>query len=612
VVNEVCEAIGGKRPLWAPISPVCRSNIDQAKLTFPLLEDDWLHVFFLEDWQSDRKRPVGARPVIGRHSRPEWHKWPATRADLLTVYPDDSSIDVRLLGIGDHTKKLMGDWPPNWVALEFGAVDPAKFLRTIDFFVYFHHPEWVEAFGRTMAEAIASGAVAILPEHFRATFGEAAMYRKPEDVVPTVRELYADWEQYRLQSSLGTKLVERRFGPKTYLERVARLINHATTARSRVLVSRRRKAAEKTAQFDVIVLADMRTPRDSAFRIAHEVRIQARAGLRTGLLHVPDPSRKVEFIHPEIDACVREGVAEAIDPRRNKPLRTRLLVVHEPHAVPETSLVGLPRLIADRILVVADRSPHKLYDVAEKSRAFTTCFGGQAVWAPVNDRVRRAIVASNTGINLWSEDWRPAVHASPRRDTRHGNRPVIGRISLGDVSQWPASRSARFGAYPDDESLTVRMLGLPTLGKLPDGSAPSSWECFNLGDIACGRFISSLDFFVYFPGEKPSEIPETPIAEAMARGVVPILSPSLASRFGDGAHYCEAGQVGDVVRQFAMRRGKWAIGRSPTQMITSGRKCTSGGSAFYWMSRGNGCHEGSTSSRAVHCLSRRMASVSDI
>ncbi len=391
VVHGVCETVGGDGLLWAPISPVCRANVRQAKLPFPLLEEDWLNIFFVEDWWADRTRPAGERPVIGRHSRPEWHKWPATRTELLTVYPDDPAIDVRLLGIGDHTKRLVGDWPANWSALEFAAVDPAEFLRSIDFFVYFHHPEWVEAFGRTVAEAIASGAVAILPEHFRATFGEAALYRAPDEVVPTVQELYADWEQYRLQSGLGAKLVERRFGPKPYLERVARLLGNTAAGRSKATRPRASGGlpATEPESFDVVVLTDMRTPRDTALRIAHEARIQSQAGLRTGFLHLPAASMKASFIHPEIDACVREGLAEAIDPRRHQPLRAKLLVIHAPHAVPASSLARLPSIGAERVLVVVDQPPQRLYDVAAADRAFAACFGGRVTWAGVNGRVRR-------------------------------------------------------------------------------------------------------------------------------------------------------------------------------------------------------------------------------
>lgn len=558
-VHEVCETLGGAGLLWAPISPVCRGNLAAAKLPFALLDEDWLNVIFVDDWRTDRSRPAGNRPVIGRHSRPEWHKWPATRAELLSAYPDDPAIAVRLLGVGESTRHLVGEWPANWAALEFGAMDAAEFLRSIDFFVYFHHPEWVEAFGRTVAEAVASGAVAIVPEHFRATFGEAALYRAPAEVVPTVRELYADWEQYCLQSSLGTKLIRRRFGPETYLDRIARLIGVAGDARHASTASRSsraRVAAPQDEWFDVLVLADMRTPRDSALRIAHESRIQARAGLRTGFLHVPSPSIKMTFIHPEIDACVREGSAEAIDPRRNETLHARLLVIHAPHAVSDSSLVRLPRIVAERVLVVVDRPPQRLYDVAEKDQAFSACFGGRVTWAPVNERVRRGLEACNTDIDLWLGDWRPAVEARPRR-RNPGGAVVVGRVALGDASQWPESRSAMFGAYPDDGSLTVRMLGLPAVDGLPHGPVPTTWECFKLGDVDCGKFIDSLDFFVYFAGERASEIPETAIAEAMARGIVPIVSPGLATRFGDGALYCDAREVGERARRLVRRRREW-------------------------------------------------------
>lgn len=58
----------------------------------------------------------------------------------------------------------MGAFPENWAPFRFCEIEPPQFLKGIDFFVYY--PPWVEAFGRTGAEALASGAVAIL-WHFR-------------------------------------------------------------------------------------------------------------------------------------------------------------------------------------------------------------------------------------------------------------------------------------------------------------------------------------------------------------------------------------------------------------------------------------------------------------
>ena len=73
-------------------------------------------------------------------------------------------------------------YPPNWQVWPFNAIPPERFLSTVDFFVYFHHSQWVEAFGRSIVEAMASGAVAILPRQFETLFGEGAIYAEPSEV----------------------------------------------------------------------------------------------------------------------------------------------------------------------------------------------------------------------------------------------------------------------------------------------------------------------------------------------------------------------------------------------------------------------------------------------
>jgi hypothetical protein len=49
-------------------------------------------------------------------------------------------------------KRLIGERPANWQILEAHEIPVRDFLSRIDFFVYFHHPDWVEAYGRTVAE----------------------------------------------------------------------------------------------------------------------------------------------------------------------------------------------------------------------------------------------------------------------------------------------------------------------------------------------------------------------------------------------------------------------------------------------------------------------------
>ena len=191
-----------------------------------ILGTEWPSILFSRDFAVDRQQPVKDIPVIGRHSRGSKEKWPATREEMLTVYPADPSIEVRILG--GVPRRMLGEVPSNWVTFAFNEVLPAKFLRTIDFFVFYHHPAWIEAFGRAIAEALASGAVAILPQYLRVNYGDAALYRDQKDVIPTVRELYGNWQRYTKQSRLGKKIARHLFHPQRFIDQVRRLIGDPT------------------------------------------------------------------------------------------------------------------------------------------------------------------------------------------------------------------------------------------------------------------------------------------------------------------------------------------------------------------------------------------------
>ena len=128
---------------------------------------DWTNLIFIDDWGAARSRLIGDRPTIGRHSRPRNDKWPATLDALFQVLPSGGDIQVRLMGLSEKMKDLIGERPSNWQTLETDEIPVREFLSRIDFFVYFHHPNWVEAYGRTVGEAAAAGCVVILPSYLK-------------------------------------------------------------------------------------------------------------------------------------------------------------------------------------------------------------------------------------------------------------------------------------------------------------------------------------------------------------------------------------------------------------------------------------------------------------
>jgi UDP:flavonoid glycosyltransferase YjiC (YdhE family) len=235
----------GVRPTWYPIGPAVRPGLEEVRDRIDLAADDWLNLLDVDEWAVPRRGVApGAAPVIGRHSRSSAAKWPERAADLLAAYPDDGSVRVRVLGGADAVADVVGRVPASWVVEEFGARDPRDFVAGLDFFVYFHRSDLVEAYGRTIMEALASGAVAILPEHFRSVFGDAALYTDPAGVRGVVRRLSDDRDAYLAQSARGQAFVRASHGHESHAARLAALIGPPSG--SPVELPSRRRPAERT------------------------------------------------------------------------------------------------------------------------------------------------------------------------------------------------------------------------------------------------------------------------------------------------------------------------------------------------------------------------------
>lgn len=224
VVDANAAEILGGEVQWAPVGPAVRQQLNGTDPHPRLWTGDWSNVIDAESWGGPRSEPLGVRPIIGRHSRPGREKWPASRSELLAAYPADPMIRVRILGAGPLLQDLAGPYPANWEVLQFNAEAPVEFLRKIDFFVYYHHPDWVEAFGRNVLEALASGAVVILPRQFSATFGDAAIYAAATEVPGLVKRMHADVDTWRQRSAAGHDAARSRFGTARHVERLASLI----------------------------------------------------------------------------------------------------------------------------------------------------------------------------------------------------------------------------------------------------------------------------------------------------------------------------------------------------------------------------------------------------
>jgi predicted glycosyltransferase len=564
-VHARCLEIVGGNLSWAPISPSVRDNLLRTAPHIPLTSQDWHNILFLDEWASDRSRPAGRIPVIGRHSRPDKDKWPATRSDILQVYPDNPSLEIRLLGVGDHVRRIVGEFPANWTAFRFGQMDPREFLKTIDFFAYYHHPDWFEAFGRTVMEACASGAVAILPPHFETTFGEAAIYREPAEAIPTALELYGNWKRYTAQSRRAQGFIARHHGPDRHVGFISGLMGVSLLPPLKPVPSRTslpshsqdtdmRQALSlhlSDPSYDVVIMADMRTPGDVGLRISHEVRIQHAHGFRTALVHVPTNRIKSHSVRGELHACIRDGMAQVLTP--SDTVTTRLLIIHGPEDILEPIPDKLPRILAEKIVVVATRQPDRTYNVMRKHRLLALAFQAQPTWAPATPQLRDALQKAWPEVPLESEDWSVSLATRAWKDrVLTWDRLVVGRIDsevpldFGKTDKPDAKPSLQ----PSFNGCYLRILQAQPAGGEP---MPGAVDQLTIEEQAVGKFLDSLDV-LYVDQDDLRPVPHCAVAEAMQRGVIVLVKGEMARELGPGALGCGPSKADETIKILGRNR----------------------------------------------------------
>lgn len=210
---------------WYAIGPLVRDAIyryHSAEARFISLSDkDWSNIINVDAWFLDRSAPVSSKMTIGRHSRDNFVKWPSSKESMLAIYPDSDVIDVKILGGAKAPLSVLGYKPSNWQVYEFGEVDPIDFLKSLDIFVYFAHPDWVEAFGRVILEAMASGIIVVIPEIYQPLFGEAAIYASEENAINVAWAYYSNRGKFLSQTKKTEKIVRSRFSYMAHIERLA-------------------------------------------------------------------------------------------------------------------------------------------------------------------------------------------------------------------------------------------------------------------------------------------------------------------------------------------------------------------------------------------------------
>ena len=303
---------------------------------------------------------------------------------------------------------------------------------------------------------------------------------------------------------------------------------------------------------DIAVIADFSSG-EMAWRLESEIRAQAELGYRTALIHVQAGAREApSHIHPDINACVEQGLAAPVEPA-GTAVRTRLALVYDAEGLFRNLLAGqvvtLPRILTDFVVAIGfelnrppDNATAKQTDILIRS-----AFGTTTVWAAESQNVQRRM--RENGLHVLDELWRPSVPASLVRPTGSSvlrSAPVIGCAGNGASAWWKSNAAEMTAAFGKPGQRLVRLL-LPTP---TDGAPfPKDWGTLYSDEVSLRNYLGGLDAFVFCPSDEAVEPPRVVIAAALSCGLPTILHPRYKSIFGDDALYADATKASALVLQ---------------------------------------------------------------
>lgn len=217
-IQSVIRKQFGARPDWAPISGVCRRQLESFAPFLRLTKHDWSNTFDVSVWTPKRDKLIGPELTVGRHGRPDPMKWADSASAISASLPAGPQTHIRVMGAQSDFFGKIGVSTEGWEILAFNGEPVPDFLDSLDVFSYFHSHMMVEAFGRTVVEAMLMGARCILDSCLEPSFGDLAIYCEPDDVPQVIEQIRGDLVTARAEAERARQTCIARYG----LDAVAR------------------------------------------------------------------------------------------------------------------------------------------------------------------------------------------------------------------------------------------------------------------------------------------------------------------------------------------------------------------------------------------------------
>jgi UDP:flavonoid glycosyltransferase YjiC (YdhE family) len=325
--------------------------------------------------------------------------------------------------------------------------------------------------------------------------------------------------------------------------------------------------------YDVLIATDFRHSGGTTASIAEEIEVQARLGLKTGIIQIDSSYVRAPSWADRIHGLVGAGLATVVS--SHEPATAHLLVLRHPRVFAHATWQLAAR--ADSMVMVANQLPQDgaseepYYHVATVMERLRAELGTVPPWSPIGPMVRDSLVShGRSDLELTPFDWHNVINAdlwAPKQPrTRGRNGGVIGRHSRDNAKKWPENRSDLLCAYPDSSEQRVRVLGGSRAASRVLGHRPRHWEVLPFGSLAPEDFLAGVDVYVYFHHSGWREAFGRSVLEALAAGLPVVAHPYLERLFGDTCHYCEPGQAPSVVRDL-LRDSRGEINQRGIELV---------------------------------------------
>jgi len=311
-------------------------------------------------------------------------------------------------------------------------------------------------------------------------------------------------------------------------------------------------------KFDVIYVADFFRQSKFVNSVVHEIETAVDGGFVVGYMHINSPTtQRRAGIVPKLFELQLDGKVSQV--AESDESATSLLVVYD-------AAIGMfldqvhSKLKADKAITIIDR-PAKL-EAAEAREATSIlqalhnldrCFGTRFQVIGTTERINQGLMHTVPPRRFMGQEYQwnshvrlPASEIEPPR-----SMPVVGFHTFGNVYRWPPNQRTLEKVYFSDSHATKFYGQLNPLLKKFGDAAVSSAEVVDFNVNRLESFLSSIDFWVYFPHDRLQSNPWLPVLEAMQAGKVVILPWRLRRVYGDAAVYSEPNDVSKVVAKLS-------------------------------------------------------------